>query len=164
MLRIPQIFHQRPEFLIAVDEDIHIVVLRQHGFSGLQIIHDQILIPPDILIQLLDIPGSQPVLLLSYIFADVILHLFDPEHFPLVHILPQQQIEHESQYRYKIQQKQPCPHTLWIPSLKNTITMANSILKIPGGCRKIYSCFYDLKCFTHNTAPSDENIPFLNIS
>ena len=39
MLRIPQIFHQRPEFLIAVDEDIHIVVLRQHGFSGLQIIH-----------------------------------------------------------------------------------------------------------------------------
>mgnify|MGYP007012700992 CR=1 FL=1 len=129
MLRIPQIFHQRPEFLIAVDEDIHIIVLRQHGFSGLQIIHDQILIPPDILIQLLDIPGSQPVLLLPDIFADVILHLFDPEHFPLVHILPQQQIEHEPQYRYKIQQKQPCPHALRIPSLENTIAMANNILK-----------------------------------
>ena len=103
MLRIPQIFHQCPELLIAVDEDIHIVVLRQHGFSGLQIIHDQILIPPDIFIQLLNIPGSQPVLLLPDIFTDVILHLFDPEHFPLVHILSQEQIEHETQYRYKIQ-------------------------------------------------------------
>ena len=56
-----------------------------------------------IVIHFLDIPGSQPVLLLSYIFTDVILHLFDPEHFPLVHILSQEQIEHETQYRYKIQ-------------------------------------------------------------
>lgn len=112
MLRIPQIFHQRPEFLIAVDEDIHIIVLRQHGFSGLQIIHDQILIPPDTVIHFLDIPGSQPILLLSYIFADVILHLFDPEHFPLMHILPQQQIEHEPQYRYKYN-KSSHAHTLF---------------------------------------------------
>ena len=164
MLRIPQIFHQRPEFLIAVDEDIHIIVLRQHGFSGLQIIHDQILIPPDILIQLLDIPGSQPVLLLSYIFADVILHLFDPEHFPLMHILPQQQIEHEPQYRYKIQQKQPCPHTLWIPSLKkHDHDGKQHIKKYQMAAEKIYSCFYDLKCFTHNTAPSDEKHPFSSI-
>ena len=89
MLRIPQIFHQRPELLIAVDEDIHIVVLRQHRLSCFQVIHDKILISPDILVQFPGIPGTQPILLLSDIFTDVILHLFDPEHFPLVHILPQ---------------------------------------------------------------------------
>jgi len=89
MLRIPQIFHQCPELLIAVNEDIHIVVLRQHRLSCLQVIHDEVLISPDILVQFLGVPGAQPVLLLSDIFADVILHLFDPEHFPLVHILPQ---------------------------------------------------------------------------
>ena len=103
MLRIPQIFHQCPELLIAVDEDIHIVVLCQRRLSCFQVIHDEILISPDILVQFPGIPGAQPVLLLSDIFTDVVLHLFDPEHFPLVHILPQQQIKYEPQYRYKIQ-------------------------------------------------------------
>ena len=103
MFGISKIFLQRIEFLIAVYKDIHVIISGQHRFSGLQIVQHQIFIPQDALIQFLGISGFQPVFLLSDILADVILHLFDPEHFPLVHILPQQQIEHEPQHGDKIQ-------------------------------------------------------------
>ena len=67
--------------------------------------------------------------------------------------------EHKPQYRYKIQQKQPC--TLFgSVSEKHDSNGKQHIKKIPGG-QKIYSCLYDLKCFHSIILPFQmKNIPF----
>ena len=115
---LTHLIDQRTEFLVSVRIDPDVIIVRQDRLSGLQIIKDQIFKTGHLRIGKLQPFMIDRFFLTPYRVFELTFDLFRLEHPAFMEILPDDQVQDESQYWYKIQQKQPCPYRLRRPSLK----------------------------------------------
>ena len=118
LLRIPHILLKGCKLILPIHKKFHVIVIAQYGARGMQMIHHKIRIICNTRIFFLQLLTSDHQLLTPDRICQTVFDLLGTEHFPLVHICPNQQVKHKSQHRNEIQDQKPGPHGFGISPLK----------------------------------------------